>query len=251
MERLLGKVALVTGGGRGIGRAISEAFAREGALVGVLDLKEEIAQEAVDHIVAQGGKAFALACNVAVREDLFAQVEKLKAHFGPVDILVNNAMWNRYGPLADQTETMINRMIDVGFKAVVWGYQAVLNDMISTGGGNIINIGSPSSVLAMKNGVMYSAVKSAVSGLTRSGAAEFGEHNIRVNAIAPTSTPTDGAKLVVSEEAWENRRKRMPLGRLCSADDIANAAVFLASNEASFISGHVLFVDGAATFAFS
>ncbi|MDV2439519.1 SDR family oxidoreductase [Acinetobacter gerneri] len=123
--------------------------------------------------------------------------------------------------------------------------------MISTGGGNIINIGSPSSVLAMKNGVMYSAVKSAVSGLTRSGAAEFGEHNIRVNAIAPTSTPTDGAKLVVSEEAWENRRKRMPLGRLCSADDIANAAVFLASNEASFISGHVLFVDGAATFAFS
>jgi NAD(P)-dependent dehydrogenase (short-subunit alcohol dehydrogenase family) len=251
MSRLSGKVALVTGGGRGIGRAIADAFAREGALVGVLDIKYEIAQQAAEEIQAQGGQAVALACNVAEREHLFAEVKKLKQHFGAPTILVNNAMWNRYGPLAEQTESMINRMIDVGFKAVVWGYQAVLDDMIQAGGGNIINIGSPSSVLAMKNGVMYSAVKSAVSGLTRSGAAEFGEHNIRVNAIAPTSTPTDGAKLVVSEEGWENRRKRMPLGRLCSEQDVANAAVFLASEEAAFISGHVLFVDGAATLAFS
>ena len=251
MQKLKGKVALVTGGGRGIGRAICEAMAKEGARVGVLDLKYEVALESVNAIQAQGGEAIALVGNVAQREDLINAVTTLKQQFGTPDILVNNAMWNRYGPLMDQNESMIDRMIDVGLKGVVWGYQAVLNDMIKQGGGSIINIGSPSSVLAMRHGVMYSAIKSAVSGLTRSGAAEFGEFNIRVNAIAPSSTPTEGAKLVVSEEAWERRRQRIPLGRLCAADDVAKAAVFLASDDSSFISGDVLFVDGASTYAFS
>lgn len=251
MQRLTGRVALVTGGGRGLGRAISEAFGREGAAVGILDLKEEVAEPAAEAIRAAGGKAIAITGNVAKRQDLFDAVAKLKAAFGPVDILVNNAMWNRYGPLEEQTEEMIGRMIDVGFKGVVWGYQAVLEDMTAAGGGAIINIGSPSSVLAMKNGIMYSAIKAAVSGLTRSGAAEFGPRNIRVNAIAPGSTPTEGANLVVSEEAWERRRQRVPLGRLGAPEDIANAAVFLASDESSFITGDVLFVDGGITYAFS
>ena len=251
MQRLTGRVALVTGGGRGLGRAISEAFGREGAAVGILDLKEEVAEPAAEAIRAAGGKAIAITGNVAKRQDLFDAVAKLKAAFGPVDILVNNAMWNRYGPLEEQTEEMIGRMIDVGFKGVVWGYQAVLEDMTAAGGGAIINIGSPSSVLAMKNGIMYSAIKAAVSGLTRSGAAEFGPRNIRVNAIAPGSTPTEGANLVVSEEAWERRRQRVPLGRLGAPEDIANAAVFLASDESSFITGDILFVDGGITYAFS
>lgn len=251
MQRLAGRVALVTGGGRGLGRAISEAFAREGAAVGILDLKEEVAEPAAEAIRAAGGKAIAITGNVAKRQDLFDAVAKLKAAFGPVDTLVNNAMWNRYGPLEEQTEEMIGRMIDVGFKGVVWGYQAVLEDMTAAGGGAIINIGSPSSVLAMKHGIMYSAIKAAVSGLTRSGAAEFGPRNIRVNAIAPGSTPTEGANLVVSEDAWERRRQRVPLGRLGSPEDIANAAVFLASDESSFITGDILFVDGGITYAFS
>lgn len=251
MQRLTGRVALVTGGGRGLGRAISEAFAREGAAVGILDLKAEVAEPAAEAIRAAGGKAVAITGNVAKRQDLFDAVAKLKAAFGPADILVNNAMWNRYGPLEEQTEEMIGRMIDVGFKGVVWGYQAVLEDMTAAGGGAIINIGSPSSVLAMKNGIMYSAIKAAVSGLTRSGAAEFGPRNIRVNAIAPGSTPTEGANMVVSEDAWERRRQRVPLGRLGAPEDIANAAVFLASDEASFITGDVLFVDGGITYAFS
>lgn len=251
MQRLAGRVALVTGGGRGLGRAISEAFGREGAAVGILDLKEEVAEPAAEAIRAAGGKALAVTGNVAKRQDLFDAVAKLKSAFGPVDILVNNAMWNRYGPLEEQTEEMIGRMIDVGFKGVVWGYQAVLEDMTAAGGGAIINIGSPSSVLAMKNGIMYSAIKAAVSGLTRSGAAEFGPRNIRVNAIAPGSTPTEGANMVVSEDAWERRRQRVPLGRLGAPEDIANAAVFLASDEASFITGDILFVDGGITYAFS
>ena len=249
--RLTGRVALVTGGGRGLGRAISEAFAREGAAVGVLDLKPEIANDAADAITAAGGKAVGLVGNVAKRTDVFGAVAQMRETFGPVTILVNNAMWNRYGPLEGQTEEMIGRMIDVGFKGVIWGYQAVLEPMTEAGGGAIINIASPSAVLAMANGIMYSAVKAAVAATTRSAAAEFGPRKIRVNAIAPGPTPTDGANLVVTEEAWERRRARVPIGRLGTPEDVARAAVFLASDEASFITGDMLFVDGGITYAFS
>jgi 3-oxoacyl-[acyl-carrier protein] reductase len=250
-ERLQGRVALVTGGGRGIGRAIAEAFAREGASVGVLDLKPDVADQAVQAIQAKGGKAVSLVGNVAKRDDVFSAVDRLRDAFGLVTVLVNNAMWNRYGPLQDQTEDMIGRMIDVGFKGVIWGYQAVLDDMTKAGGGAIVNIASPSAVLAMSNGIMYSGVKAGVAGVTRSAAAEFGPRKIRVNAIAPGPTPTDGANLVVTEEAWERRRARVPIGRLGTPGDVASAAVFLASDEASFITGDMLFVDGGITYAFS
>lgn len=249
--RLAGRVALVTGGGRGIGRAISEAFAREGAFVGVLDLKAEIAESAAADIRAAGGQAIGLTGNVAKREDVFAAAEALQQAAGPVSVLVNNAMWNRYGPLEEQTEDMIGRMIDVGFKGVIWGYQAVVPQMRAAGGGAIINIASPSALLAMKNGIMYSAIKAAVAASTRSAAAEYGPDNIRVTAIAPGSTRTDGANLVVDAEGWERRRQRVPLRRLGEPEDIANAAVFLASDEASWVSGDMLLVDGAMTFAFS
>lgn len=249
--RLAGQVALVTGGGRGIGRAISESFAREGARVGVMDLNEEFAQQAAESIRSAGGQAIALQGNVASREEVFTAAARLRHAFGLMTTLVNNAMWNRYGPLLEQGEPAISRMIDVGLKGVVWGYQAAIPQMRENGGGAIINIASPSAVLAMKHGIMYSAIKAAVAAATRSGAAEFGPDNIRVNAIAPGPTQTDGANLVVSEEAWERRRQRMPLGRLGQPGDIANAAVFLASDDASFVTGDMMFVDGGVTYAFS
>ncbi len=249
--RLEGRVALVTGGGRGLGRAISETFAREGARVGILDLKAEVAEAAAEAIRGSGGEAMAVVGNVADRQQVFDAVEKVKDAYGPVTLLVNNAMWNRYGPLEEQTEEMIDRMIDVGFKGVIWGYQAVLEQMTEAGGGVVVNIASPSAVIAMKHGIMYSAVKAAVAASTRSASAEFGPRGIRVVAIAPGPTPTDGANLVVSEEAWERRRQRMPIGRLGTPQDVANAAVFLASDEAGFITGDMLFVDGGITYAFS
>lgn len=249
--RLEGKVALVTGGGRGIGRAICEAYAREGAAVGVLDLRADVAEPAADAIREAGGRAVALTGNVANRAEVFAAAEALKSEFGPVTLLVNNAMWNRYGPLEDQDETAIGRMIDVGFKGVIWGYQAVIPQMRAAGQGAIVNIASPSAVIAMKHGIMYSAIKAAVAAATRSGAAEFGPDNIRVNAIAPGPTQTDGAMRVVTEDGWERRRERIPIRRLGQPEDMANAAVFLASEEASFITGDMLFVDGGITYAFS
>ena len=251
MRRLEGRVALVTGGGRGIGRAISEAFAFEGAAVGILDLKPEISSEAADAINAAGGKAIPIVGNVAKRQDVFDAAAKLKDSFGLVTVLVNNAMWNRYGSLLEQDETTVGRMIDVGFKGVIWGYQAVVPQMQEAGGGSIVNIASPAALIAMKNGIMYSAVKAAVQASTRSAAAEFGPMNIRVNAIAPGSTRTDGANMVVDEAGWERRRQKVPLGRLGEPEDIANAAVFLASEEASWVSGDMMLVDGAMTFAFS
>lgn len=250
-KRLEGRVALVTGGGQGIGRAISDAFAREGAIVGVLDLKPEIAEKAASEIIAAGGKAMPLVANVAKRDQVFAAAEELKAKHGPATILVNNAMFNRYGSLLEQDEKTIGLMIDVGYKGVIWGYQAIVPQMQEAGGGSIINIASPAALIAFKHGIMYSSIKAAVQAATRSGAAEFGPMNIRVNAIAPGSTRTEGVMLVVDEAGWEKRRQKVPLGRLGEPEDIANAAVFFASDESSWVSGDMLLVDGAMTFAFS
>lgn len=250
-DRLTGRVALVVGGGQGIGRSICAAFAKEGAHVGVLDLKLDAAERAASELRAAGAQAIALEGNAANRDDILGAARKLQDAFGPVTILVNNAMWNRYGPLEEQSEDTIDRMIDVGFKGVIWGYQAVLEQMRGAGGGSIINIASPSAVLAMKHGIMYSAVKAAVAASTRGAAAEFGADNIRVNAIAPGSTRTEGAERILNEEAWERRRQRVPLGRLGTPEDIANAAVYLASEDSSYVTGDMLFVDGGITYAFS
>lgn len=249
--RLQGRVALVVGGGQGIGRAICDAYAREGAAVGVVDIRRETAEQAAEELRAAGGQAIAITGNAGKRDEVFAAAQATQEAFGPVTVLVNNAMWNRYGPLEDQTEETIGRMIDVGFKGVIWGYQAVLEQMRAAGGGAIVNIASPSAVLAMKHGIMYSAIKAAVAAATRSAAAEFGADNIRVNAIAPGSTRTDGAMRIITEDAWERRRQRVPLGRLGEPEDIARAAVYLASEESSYVTGDMLFVDGGITYAFS
>lgn len=244
------KVALVTGGARGIGRAICERFAAEGAVVGVLDIKSENAERTAQALREQGAQAQAYAGNVAQRETFEAAVEVMEKTYGRFDILVNNAIWVRYGAIDSITPETLGRMTGTGFHSVVWGIQVAGAAMARSGGGSIINIASAASFLGLPSGMIYCGVKSGVLGLTRSASVDLGKHKIRVNAICPGTVLTEGVRINVNAEMEAKRIARTPIGRLGEVEDIANAACFLASEESRFITGESLLVDGGTTHAF-
>lgn len=248
--RLKGKVALVTGGAQGIGRAISELFAAEGAVVGVLDIKGDNAETAAQAIRDQGGRAHAYAGNVAERATFETAVADLEKTYGRFDILVNNAIWVRYGPIDAITPEMLARMTGTGFHSVVWGIQVGSAAMARSGGGSIVNIASAAAFLGTPQGMVYCGVKAGVLGLTRSAATDLGKHNIRVNAVCPGTILTEGVRINVNAEMEAKRRARTPMNRLGEVEDVAKAALFLASDESSFTTGESLLVDGGVTHAF-
>ena len=173
MRALEGRVALVTGSGNGIGRAIARRFAAEGAIVGINDLKPELTAAAVAGIEADGGAAVDLPMDASRRENVLAAVETLASRFGRFDIMVNNAAWVRYEPITDISEKTLGRMVDIGFAGVAWGIQAAAGAMGERGGA-IINIASSAAFLGMPNAMLYCGIKAGVLGLTRSAAAELG-----------------------------------------------------------------------------
>lgn len=244
MGELSGKVAIVTGASRGLGRAIAERYAVAGASVVALDLKAAWAEATVEAIVAAGGQAIGLACDVADRDAFHASVAAAVERLGRVDVLVNNAMWNRYEAIEDVRPETAERMIGVGFNAIVWGIQAAAPAMRAGGGGAIVNIGSLAGQVGMANALLYCGVKAGVGGLTRAAAVELGPDRIRVNAIAPSTVATEGVVALVSGETLAKRVAATPLQRLGETGDIAEAALFLASDAAGFVTGQVLNVDG-------
>lgn len=246
-KKLEGKVALVTGGARGIGRAIANAMAEAGAVVGVLDLREDLAQAAAEEIRAQGGQAMAFGGNVAERETFVNAVQAMKEAHGRFDILVNNAIWVRYGAISAITPEMLTRMVGTGFNSVVWGIQVGAEAM--TEGGSIINIASAAAFLGVPEAMVYGGVKAGVLGLTRSSAVDLGPRGIRVNAVCPGSVPTEGMKGNVDADKIAVRIARTPLRRLGEVEDIASAAMFLASSESSWVTGTSILVDGGVTHA--
>jgi len=248
--RMEGKVALVTGGAQGIGRAICERFAAEGAIVAVLDIKAENAERAAQAIREQGGQAVACAGNVAERATFESAVAMLERDHGRLDVLVNNAIWVRYGPIDAITPETLDRMVATGFKSVVWGTQVAAGLMARGRGGSIINIASAAGFLGMPNGLIYCGVKAGVLGLTRASAVELGPKKIRVNAIAPGTIMTEGVSLNVDEAGMAKRIARTPVGRLGQVEDIANAAVFLAGDDSGFMTGESMLIDGGVTHAF-
>jgi len=248
--RMEGKVALVTGGAQGIGRAICERFAAEGAIVAVLDIKAENAERAAQAIRDQGGQALACAGNVAERATFETAVAMLERAHGRLDVLVNNAIWVRYGPIDAITPEVLDRMVATGFKSVVWGTQVAASLMAKGRGGSIINIASAAGFLGMPNGLIYCGVKAGVLGLTRASAVELGPKKIRVNAIAPGTIMTEGVSINVDEAGMAKRIARTPVGRLGKVEDIASAAVFLACEESGFMSGESMLIDGGVTHAF-
>jgi len=244
---LTGRVALITGAGNGIGRATALRMAAMGAVVGVNDLKQEFVDATVATIEAAGGKAIGMAQNVASRDGMRSAVLGLAEHAGRFDILVNNAAWVRYQAVPDIAPETVDRMVEIGFKSVIWGIQAAAEAMDAERGGAIINVASTAGLRATPSSIVYSGIKAGVMGITRAAAADLGGRGIRVNAIAPSAVPTEGTAKHRTEEKDRRRIARTPLGRLGTVDDIAKAICFLATDQASFVTAQVLAVDGGIT----
>jgi len=244
--RLKDKVAIVTGSGRGIGEAIVLRFAGEGAKIIVNDVNEKDATAVVEKIKAKGGQALAVTGSVAVREVVQSLVDTAVKEFGTLDIMVNNAGITRDTILHKMTDDQWNSVIDVNLKGVFLGIQCAERVMREKGYGKIINV---SSVSALGNAgqINYSASKAGVIGMTKTAAKELGVKGVNVNAIAPGMIWTDMMKSMPPDAIKQMEDFLpflVPLNRKGQPEDIANLALFLASDESSFITGQVIFCDG-------
>jgi NAD(P)-dependent dehydrogenase (short-subunit alcohol dehydrogenase family) len=239
-------VAIVTGAGRGIGRAIVAKLADEGYVVVASDRTESLAK---DTAALVGDRVVARRLDVTDRDAVRTAVEEIPTRFGRLDLVVNNAMWIRYAPLAEVTEKDVDRMVDVGIKGPLWMSQAAVDPMRDTGGGAIVNIASVAAALSTPRCAVYSAVKGAVVSLTRQLAGDLGRHGIRVNAVAPGTIQTAGQAAAMSADSVAYRVQRAPLGRLGLPVDVADAVAFLGSGSARYITGQLLTVDGGITAA--
>jgi L-rhamnose 1-dehydrogenase len=247
--RLAGQVAIVTGAGsrKGIGRAIALAFARVGAAVAVVGRSG--IESVADEIAMAGGQAIALAVDVSIRAEAERAVERTVAELGRLDILVNNAGFCEFRPFLEIDEALWQRTLDVNVSGYFHVGQAAARRMVSQGdGGNIINVTSISAEISGELKTHYSVTKAAGKMLTLGMALELGRYGIRVNAIAPGTIDTD----IVRDPEIQQRVDRtawtaaLPLGRIGTAEDIAGAALFLASDEAAYITGATILVDGGA-----
>ena len=246
---LTGKIALVTGGGNGIGRGIAIGLAEFGADVAVLDIDLAAAEQVAGLVRAKGRRALVLNANVTDRDAVRAAVAQAAEELGGLDILVNNAGGTRPIRLVDMTDKQADRQIDLNLNSLVTVTQAAAKAMIAGGrGGSIINITSIEGTRAAPAYAVYAACKAGMINFTRSMALELAEHSIRVNAIAPDIVLTEAviriAPGLASAEAEAARARRIPLRRAGNYDDCAGAAVFLASAMASYITGITLHVDG-------
>lgn len=244
-----GRVALITGSGHGIGRATACALAARGATVGVNDLKAAFVETVVREIAEAGGNAIGIVENVATRDGMRRAVLGLAERAGRLDILVNNAAWVRYQTIPDVAPETLDRMLDIGFKAVVWGTQAAAEAMHPERGGAIVNLASVAGIVSARGSIVYSGIKAGIMGITRAAAVELGARWIRVNAVAPSAVPTEGTRRNRNVERDAQRVARTPLGRLGTVDDIARVVCFLAGDESGFLTGHTIAADGGFTIA--
>jgi 3-oxoacyl-[acyl-carrier protein] reductase len=245
--KLSGRVALVTGGSRGIGRAIVEALGREGAKVAfVYHSNAEAAQAVVDEQTSKGCEVLAIQADVADNGQAESAVQGVLEKWGKIDILVNNAGIIKDGLLATMDPQNWKAVIDTNLSSVYNFCHAVMRPMMSERYGRIINMSSVSAEFGNQGQVNYAASKGGIQGLTRCLATEIGRRGITVNAVAPGFIETDMTQ-AIRHAAEGEIKKKIPLRRLGKPEDIAAAVLFLASEEAAYITGHVLTVDGGLT----
>jgi NAD(P)-dependent dehydrogenase (short-subunit alcohol dehydrogenase family) len=249
--RLSEKIAIITGAARGIGRAVALGFAREGASVVIADLRTELAERTVGEIASAGGQALAVEADVANLADQDRLVATTVERFGRIDILHNNAgVSGGAGDFFAYTPEDWDRILNVNLKAAFFLSQKVARVMIDQGrGGRILNTASIAAfIAASRPTIPYDISKAGLRQMTVSLAAYLAPHGIRVNAIAPGTIETEFSAGVVDPEqfaaARERRRQQTPLGRLGQPEDLVGAAIFLCSDEASYVTGHTLVVDG-------
>jgi len=243
---LSGKVALVTGASRGLGRAIALTLAASGAKIACVDVDESLLGESVQQIRQAGGQAESWVCDVTDSQRVNEVVGEVVSSLGGIDILVNNAGITRDNLLMRMKDEQFDAVLAVNLRGTFLFTRAVARPMIKAKGGRIINIASVSGMMGNPGQANYSASKAGVIGLTRTVAKELAPRNITVNAVAPGFIATDmSAKL--GEETLRQIEQRTPLGRLGHPQDVADAVLFLASDAAGFITGQVLVVDGGLT----
>ncbi|MCH8239467.1 MAG: SDR family oxidoreductase [Proteobacteria bacterium] len=248
---LSGKVAVVTGSTKGIGRAIAEAFAQAGAKVVISSRKEDKCNEVASAINDAGGCSIAVPCNISHKQQLQALVEATLEEWGQIDVLVCNAAVNPYyGPLADIPEDAYDKIMDTNVKSNLWLCNMVIPQMAERKDGAVIIVSSISGLKGNDRLGAYALSKAADMQLARNLAVEWGHANIRVNCIAPGLVRTDFARALWEDpEANAQALASYPIGRLGEPEDIAGAALFLAAPAGSFVTGHTLVVDGGNTIA--
>ncbi len=245
--RLEGKVALITGAGSGIGRSMALLFSAEGAKVAVLDWNRDTGGETLRLVQERGGEAIAIHCDVSQEADVEAAVRQTVDAFGGLDVLVNDAAIE-FAARATETRTEDwDRVHAINLRGVFLCCKHAIPRMQGHGGGAIVNIASVNGLVAVPAHAAYNAAKAGVIGLTRQLALDYGPDNIRVNCICPTTTDTPMARASADDQALETIAKQHPLRRIARAEDVAYAALYLASDEASCVTGVALPVDGGAT----
>jgi NAD(P)-dependent dehydrogenase (short-subunit alcohol dehydrogenase family) len=249
MGSLAGKRALITGGASGIGRAMALLFAREGAAVAIVDLDEAGGEAVVRMIEDGGGRAIFVRCDVTQAQDCRRAVQRTVDELGGLDILVNNAGLIRRATVLDTTEEEWDRVMAVNVKSIFLFSKYAVPVMAQAGGGVIINTASGWGLIGGRRAVSYCASKGAVVNMTRALALDHGEQNIRVNCICPGDTDTpmlrdEARQLGEADERFLEEAAQRPLRRVGRPEDIAQAALYLASDGASFVTGAALVVDG-------
>jgi 3-oxoacyl-[acyl-carrier protein] reductase len=241
--RLKDKVALITGAANGIGLTAAEVFAKEGAKVAMADFDAEQGEKRAQELREKGYEVTFFQVNVAQRSSVDEMVEKVHEVYGTIGVLINNAGITRDGMLSKLTVEDFQAVLDVNLTGVFHCTQAVLPSMIENGKGKIINTSSVSGVYGNVGQTNYSATKAGVVGMTKTWAKELGRKGINVNAVAPGFIET-GMTAKVPEKILDQMKQLVPLARLGKPEDIANAYLFLASDESNYVNGTVLHVDG-------